>query len=228
MIFGSGAVGRLVCEIAEDMNSHAKTWNVIGFLDENVQRHGTEVNGVPVLGDVRWLTNHPESSVVIAVGEPSVRRRIALAIGALGHTSFPVLIHPRAWIARRVEIGVGVVIYPGVLVDPDVRIGNHVILNKNCTIGHDTIIGDYVTVAPGVNIGGVVLIGEGCDLGINSATVHGISIGQWSILGAGAVVVKDLPPNVTAVGTPAEPIKKRPDEWHKNSEGCSTSTMTVR
>ena len=106
-------------------------------------------------------------------------------------------------------------VYPGAILDTDITIGDHVILNKLCTIGHNTVIEGFVTLAPGVNVGGAAHIGTGCELGINSATVHGITIGDWSIIGAGGVVVDDLAANVTAVGVPVRVIKQRQSGWHK-------------
>lgn len=92
-------------------------------------------------------------------------------------------------------------------IDVDVRIGCHSIFNKLCTIGHDSSFADFVTSAPAVNFGGNIQIGEGCEFGINSATVQGIKIGEWTTIGAGTVVTNDLPANCTAVGIPAKPIK---------------------
>ena len=215
VIFGTGAVGRLAQQIAADINLDTKTWNLIGFLDENIERHDTKVNGFPVLGDVGWLKQHLRTTVVVAVGQSATRRRIVLTIRNLGYVNFATLVHPWAWVASRVSIGVGTILYPGALVDPDVKIGSHVIVNKGDTIGHDTVIGDYATIGPGVNVGGGVTIGEGCDLGINSSTIQKISIGHWSVIGAGAVIVNDVPPNVTAVGIPARPIKERSEGWYK-------------
>jgi len=214
VIFGAGSVGRLVCEIAKDVNLDTNVWNLLGFLDENNELHGTNLNSFPILGTIEWLGRYRETTVVVAIAEPIARRRLVLDINCMGNT-FATLVHPFTWIASRVSIGVGTIVYPGVLVDPDVRVCDHVILNKACTIGHDTVIKDLVTVSPGVNIGGMMTIGEGCFFGINSATNQGLSIGHWSTIGSGAVVVKNLPPNVTAVGVPAKPIQQRPEGWHK-------------
>jgi acetyltransferase-like isoleucine patch superfamily enzyme len=82
-----------------------------------------------------------------------------------------------------------------------------VIVNLDCTIGHDAIIGDYSTILPSVNISGFVKIEESVSVGTGSAIIQGVNIGKNTVIGAGSVVTKDLPPNCTAVGVPTKPIK---------------------
>ena len=51
--------------------------------------------------------------------------------------------------------------------------------------------------------------------GTGAAIIQGITIGEWTIIGAGAVVVDDIPANVTAVGIPAKVIKTREERWYE-------------
>lgn len=213
VIFGTGGWAREINQIVQDINAIRETWNLVGFLDQARSRWGGEVHDLPVLQDEQWLARHPHTAVVVAIGDPVTRRRIILELQRLGHTNFPQLIHPLAWISRGVETGPGTVIHAGVLISPDVKIGNHAIVNKNCTIGHDTIIEDYTTIAPSATIAGKVRVGEGCDVGASCTVIQCLRIGNWSIIGAGTVVVRDLQPNVTAVGTPAKTIKERSEGW---------------
>jgi sugar O-acyltransferase (sialic acid O-acetyltransferase NeuD family) len=217
VIFGTGGFARETRQIAEDINQNDRTWNLVGFLDENTERHGDQMHDLPVLGGLEWLKQHPRTVVAVAVGGSAIRRKIVFRLLHADHTRFATLVHPLAWISRRVEIGPGTVIDAGALISPDARIGEHVILNNNCTIGHDTVIEDYVTVAPNASVAGEVHIGEGCDIGANCTIIQRKSIGHWSVVGAGAVVVKDVPPNVTAVGVPASPVKERPEGWYRES-----------
>ena len=215
VIFGTGGLARETRQIVDDLNRDGGIWNLVGFLDENSECHGVQMHGLPVLGGREWLKRHPHISVVVAIGNSAIRRKIALELMRADHTQFATLVHPLAWISKRVSIGPGTVIDAGALVSPDAMIGNHVVLNNNCTIGHDTVVEDYVTVAPNASIAGQVHIGEGCDIGANCTIIQGHTIGHWSVIGAGAVVVKDVPPNVTAVGIPAEPIKEQLEGWHQ-------------
>ncbi|WP_339096966.1 acetyltransferase [Deinococcus sp. VB142] len=209
VIVGTGGLARELHELVEDINAAASApaWDIVGWLDSNAATHGTQVHGRPVLGDLDWLKSNADVSVVIGIGTPPTRRKVAERIRALGHTRFATLIHPTAVIGRRVEIGEGTVICANVTTTTDYKIGRHVLINIMATVAHDDVLHDYVTIAPAAVISGNVTIGEGTDLGTNATVNQGVEIGAWSIVGSGAVVIKSLPDNCTAVGAPAKPIK---------------------
>ena len=212
VIFGTGGFGREVAGLIDDINMSVSTWNMLGWLDGQHDNHGKAVHGLPILGDVSWLTLNPEVYVVVAVGGPSPKKRI---VESIGESKFAALVHPNVRIRSRIRIGDGSIICEGTQMTTNIELGCHVIVNLACTIGHDSILEDFVTVAPGVNISGNVTIGTGTDLGTGSKIIQGISVGSWTVVGAGAVVSRELPANVTAVGVPAKIIKERPDGWQR-------------
>ena len=126
----------------------------------------------------------------------------------------PTLIHPTVVCGRNVDFGTGSIICASNTITVDIKFGKYVTLNLDCTVGHDAIIEDYVTIAPGSHISGNVHISQGADVGTGSSIIQGMRVGAWSVLGAGAVVSKDIPDNVTAVGIPARPVKEREIGWH--------------
>lgn len=70
-----------------------------------------------------------------------------------------------------------------------------------------------MTVCPGANLAGDVIVGDGVWVGINACAVQGVTIGEWSFIGAGSVVVKDIPPRVLAYGNPCRVIRElKPEE----------------
>mgnify|MGYP000036670975 CR=1 FL=1 len=214
VIFGAGGVGRQVAQIVYDINSVKATWNLIGYLDDDPAKLGQSVAGLLVLGDYRWLSSQQHIYVAIAIGLPQALFKTYQQLESIQHQNIATLVHPSVWQPQRIMIGKGSVVYAGAMLDPDINIGMGCMINKGCTIGHDTVLGNFTSLAPGVNLGGAVDIGYGCYFGINSATVQGVSVGAWSVIGAGAVVLEDLPANVTAVGTPAKVIKTRKEGWH--------------
>ncbi len=104
----------------------------------------------------------------------------------------------------------------GVVVQAQATLGRHVIANTGCSIDHDCAVGDYVHLAPGSRLAGGVHLGEGSFLGTKASAIPGINVGEWSIVGAGAVVSRSLPANITAVGAPAKVIKERPTGWQND------------
>lgn len=203
-IVGAGGFAREVAWLIEDINEKNPTWEIIGFIDENKENIGKELNGYKVLGNLEFLNNQEKAYVTIAIGTGEVREKISKNIK---NHEFPILIHPSVIISRFVKIGEGSIICAGSIITTNIEIENHVIINLDCTVGHDVSLKNYTTILPSVNISGNVTIGERTMLGTGSAIIQGLNIGADSIIGAGAIVVKNIPSNCTVVGNPAKPIK---------------------
>ncbi|MGE4426853.1 MAG: NeuD/PglB/VioB family sugar acetyltransferase [Solirubrobacteraceae bacterium] len=214
VIFGTGGSAREVCQAIEDVNAAGPTWRIVGFLDGDASRHGSELRDLPVLGGAGWAAEHPDTTVVVAIGGPAGRRAVVGELADLGVTGperFPVVVHPTAWIGNHVRVGEGSVVLAGAAVSTDIDLGPFAALNKNCIVGHDAVLEPFVTIAPGASVSGHVRLGEGVNLGANSVVVQGRSVGAGTVVGAGAVVAEDLPARVTAVGVPARVIRRHDD-----------------
>lgn len=207
-IFGCGGFGREVATLIEEINRHKKTYNIIGFFDDAVSAN-TIINGYPILGGINELNKWKgKLSLAIAIGTPTIKVDILSKI-INTNIDFPALIHPSVIIGNSnyVTIGRGCIICAYSVITVNVQISDFVILNLGCTVGHDTIIGAYSAFMPSVNISGEVNIKEGVYVGTGAKIINQITIGEKTIIGAGAVVAKNLPSNCTAVGVPARVIK---------------------
>lgn len=213
VIYGAGGFAREVLCLLEDINAEAPQWDVAAFVDDRAAEHEREIHGYPVVRAAEW-DRRTIRNVVLAAGSPAVKRRMARELEG-SDSSFPVLVHPTVTRSKRVELGRGTLVTAGNILTTDIVLREFVTMNLTCTTGHDSRIGRYTTVAPGVNISGNVTLGEGCDIGTGSKLIQGIAIGEWTIVGAGAVVARDLPANCTAVGVPAKVIKERQAGWQE-------------
>lgn len=213
LVYGTGGMGREVAQLAADLFARGGSAEPVGFLSDNPSLHGTIVGGLPVVGDRTYVENRPgHFDLALAAGAPFVRKRMVEKIGGYVR-DFPRLVHPSVMYTSRIEWGRGAIVCAKCSLTVDIRLGDFVLINVGCTIAHDCVIGDYVTIAPGANISGQVEIHAGCDIGTGATLIQGLVVGEWTVVGAGATVIRDVPPNCTAVGVPARPIKYREAGW---------------
>ena len=206
VIVGAGGVGREVSLIIQQINMLEPTWNLIGYIDDNPENWGNVVNGYAVLGGIDSLTMMSKDIyVVIAIANYEVKKRIVTKLN--NKFKFATIIHPKVYIHNYMNIGEGTIIYEGVILTANIEVGKHVIISPKCGIGHDSIIKDYVSLLWNVNISGNDIIEEGVMMGSGSTVIQGKKIGKASIVGAGAVVIKDVDIYSTVVGVPAKTIK---------------------
>lgn len=179
----------------------------IGFLDDDPALAGTTIMGLPVLGAIAQLGEFDHDSVIVAVGDNRTRARVFQSVRAQGE---PIVnaVHPKVVLAPDARLGEGVMACAGVVVNTGTVIGDNVILNTGCTVDHHNHVGDHAHVAPGVHLGGEVTVGEGALVGIGATVIPQRTVGAWSVVGAGSVVTEDVPARVTAVGTPAQVIRR--------------------
>ena len=208
-IIGAGGFGREVHMLIEQINEVKTEFDFIGYYDDRIAI-GTLINGYPILGSISDINNVDfHLSIVSAIGKPAIKENLLNSIKN-PFIAYPTLIHPSAYIGNRkyVQIGEGCIITAGVIITININIGKHVILNLSTTIGHDTTIGDYSSFMPNSNISGEVILNKCVYVGTGAKIINQLEIGEYSIIGAGAVVAKSLPANCTAVGIPAKVIKQ--------------------
>jgi sugar O-acyltransferase (sialic acid O-acetyltransferase NeuD family) len=164
---------------------------------------------VPIVGNdetlVDWRADGV-AAVVITVAAWRVRKRLFAQASALGF-ELPALIHPTAYLAAKVRVGAGSIVYPGVVVMPGCQLDQGVLVNAGVTLGHEVIAAGFCNINPGANVAGRVTLGEGVLVGIGSVVLEGRCIGEGARVGAGAVVTKDIAANTTVIGIPARPIE---------------------
>lgn len=208
IIIGASGFGREVAWLVERINSKKKTWNLLGYIDDSEEMQNKTINSYPVIGTIDDVYKFPDTYFVVAIGSASTREMVVDRISAqVPNIKFGILIDPSVEMSDSVIIGEGSIVCAHTIITVNITIGKHVIVNLDCTIGHDAVLNDFVTVYPGVNISGDTDIGYASELGTGMQIIQGKKIGERSIVGAGAVVIRDIPEKCTAVGSPAKPIK---------------------
>ncbi len=200
-IVGAGGFGREVYAWIKQHPEFNKSWVLAGFLDDNLEALKPFNN----FASVTLLKNHQVLSsnvYVCALGLPLVKAKL-LAPLIEQNAEFISFIHPTAVIGERVKLGCGVIVCPGASISVDISIGDFSMIGPNTTIGHDGSIGAWCTLCAQCDVTGRVTIGDGVFLGSRVSIIPSKKVGNRSILGAGSVVISDVPEGVTVVGNPA-------------------------
>ncbi|GAA3796684.1 acetyltransferase [Cellulomonas soli] len=217
------AASGLAREVLACLRTHAIA-PVIGFLDDDPARQGTLVDGVPVLGGLEAVREHPYAEILVCAGsgaarEAIVERLVHLGVGPLRYAT---LVHPGVEVPHGCEIGAGAIVLAGVVLTTDVTIGEHVVVMPNVTLTHDCVLQDYSTVCAGVALGGSVVVGHGAYVGMNASVRQSVHVGEHATLGMGAVLLTDQPDHETWAGVPARAI----GATARTAASTATSTAT--
>lgn len=198
VIIGASGHGKVIADIIEKSGDV-----VVGFLDDDTTLPETFL-GYPVLGTVDEYRNLLQYQFVIAIGNAAIRERIMKQMDI--QVEWYTAIHPSAIIGRDVAIGEGTVIMAGAVINPYTTLGKGVIVNTCASVDHDNVIEDYAHISVGSHLAGTVHVGARTWIGIGATVSNNVSICEDCMIGAGAVVVKDIEEAGTYVGVP---IRKR-------------------
>ena len=143
-------------------------------------------------------------------------------------------IMPECTIGRNCNIGQNVVISPQVVLGDNVKVQNNVSVYTGVTCGDDVFLGPSCVFTNVVNPRSAVSrkdqylkthVGKGASIGANATIVCGHTIGEYAMIGAGAVVTKDIPPYALVVGNPSRQIGWVSEYGHRlsfNEKGIDT------
>lgn len=202
-IVGASGHGKVVADIAEQLGF------IVKFYDD-AHPSKTHIEHWAIQGtcaDLIALQNQSptcSNDVVVAIGNNEIRQQ---KIQLLQQSSFNLitLIHPTAVISKYAVIAQGCVVFAGAVINAFAKVGVGCIINSAAVVEHDCSIGDFTHICPNTALAGGVTVGSKSWIGIGSQVKQLVAIGSNCLIGAGSTVVKNIPDNVTAFGSPAVP-----------------------
>jgi sugar O-acyltransferase (sialic acid O-acetyltransferase NeuD family) len=212
LLVGAGGLAREAAEAVHAVNAVRPVWDLLGFLDDDPEKHGSTIGGVRVLDGVDAVHDHPSALLLLCPGRPDnyVTRRLLTGRLGLGDDRYATIIHPSASVGISCEVGAGSLLLAHVDLTADVVVGRHVVVMPQAVLTHDVRIDDWVTLASGVRLGGGCHVEEGAYVGSGACVREGITVGEWALVGMGAVVTRDVPAERLWYGTPARDISRAP------------------
>ena len=209
VIIGSSGHAKVIIDIVQQQGKY----NIVGLLDR-FRDVGEKTLGYPVLGKEEDLPElikaHALKGAIVAIGDNFVRSKVVAHIKEIiPDLPFVSAIHPKASIAMEVSIGEGTVVMAGVSINACSSVGRFCILNTNSSLDHDSILEDFASLAPGATTGGNCRVGQFSAVSIGAVLIHGIHVGEHTVIGAGSLVMKSIESFVVAYGTPARAIRNR-------------------
>lgn len=204
VVVGAGTYGQVYAEYLK------KEYDIIGFVDDNVTLIDKTINGVKVLGDFKYLINNIEKDVFVFVpiGNNMIKETFLKKLWAEGFKT-PNYIHPTANIDPSVKIADNAVyILQNTTIMPLSELKEGVMISAGSIVSHHSTIESNVFISFGVNVGASLRIKERAYIGIGATIMTGVKeIGKDTLIGAGAVVIREVPDNAVVVGNPGKIIK---------------------
>ena len=207
LIIGASGQGKVIYDIFRKNNQFAG----FGFLDDSIELRHTKILGIPVLGntvDLGVWKRRGFSYLFVAIGHNKTRESFQMKARKEGY-SIPNAIHPSASIATHVVIGPGTAIMAGAVVSVNTTIGEGCILNTACSVDHDNILGAFSHFMPGSRLAGTIRTGKRVAVGTGAIILPNLTLVDDAVVGAGAVVTRNIHSTIARVGIPARPRATR-------------------
>ena len=206
IIIGAGTYGEVYLSYLVDAGI-----DVVGFLDDNESLVGKEIRGIPVFGGVSALETlkdtHSIEAVYCPLGNNLLRVKFLEYAKELGYQT-PNYIHPSVHISSNVKIGNGVYILLGTNIMPHTVIKDYVMISMGTNIAHHSLLEEGTFISTGVNFGASIKAHKYTYIGISATIMTGVhELGENCMIGAGAVVIKDVPENAIMAGVPAKILR---------------------
>jgi sugar O-acyltransferase (sialic acid O-acetyltransferase NeuD family) len=206
VIFGTGGQGR---EVADLLLRDGDESNELLFCETEPRE--TFVMGIRVIPISKLLEIKTKiGGIHVAIGNPQNRSTFFKEFESQNFDLRSV-VSTKCSLSSFSEVGRGCIISDFSFIGPETIIGCSALINYGATVSHDAELGNYVTLGPGARVNGHVQVGDYVTIGSNSVIRNGtksrpLRIGSGVTIGAGSVVLTDIPDGTTVVGNPARPI----------------------
>ena len=197
LVIGAGGLAKEVADLIGAVGHQIEA-----FYAEPAAQVLHPIAGAPLVRDLDAVKT---GFAVIAIGDTAARKRFHSELRE--RFEFPVLVHPSAVVSSSARLADGALVMQNAVVNADAEVGAAALVNVACYVAHDCRVGAYVHLAGVCQLGGGAVVEEGAFCGTATVVLPNLTVGAWSVCGAGAVVTKSVPDRTLAVGVPARVIR---------------------
>jgi sugar O-acyltransferase (sialic acid O-acetyltransferase NeuD family) len=206
IIIGAGDWGLEIFAWIHESVQYGKEYTFKGFIDDNNNALTKSIiDNSLLLGSIKDYQIDMNDVFICAIANLQIKEKIINSFSSKSAV-FVNAFHKTVCFIGQSDIGKGVVLSPYVVVSNNSVIGDHVGVNLFCSIGHDVKIGDYCQLSAHCDLTGHVELSNSVFLGSRVTIIPNINVVAYSILGAGAVVFRNIKFAGTYVGNPAKKI----------------------
>jgi sugar O-acyltransferase (sialic acid O-acetyltransferase NeuD family) len=207
IIYGAGSYGEVYLDYLRTAGI-----NVVGFLDDDISKHDKYIDNVRILGGDNFLGKARElgiDSLYCPIGNNAVRVKINNKARNFGLIT-PNFIHKTACVSSKLKPDSGIYVLPGSILMPFLDVQSDVMISMGVRVAHHSILEAGVFLSTGVSIGAGIRICSCSYIGMNAVLVTGkcFTVGPNSLVGAGAVVTKNVAQGITVIGNPARKMDR--------------------
>jgi sugar O-acyltransferase (sialic acid O-acetyltransferase NeuD family) len=182
------------------------SWRIAGFIDDNLEALAGKQTPARIIARVSDYQPRPDDLFICAIGRPALRRQVQETIEGRGGV-FTNVVHRTVVLADNVSLGRGVLLCPYVIVSANVTIGDGAAVNLHSSVDHDAQVGRWSQINCHCDVTGGVVLEDEVFMGSHASVLPGVRVGARAVIGAGAVVTREIAADVTAIGVPARSMR---------------------
>lgn len=198
VVLGSGAhAAELIGYINDNNKNTTRSFiEVLGLFDDDFESWKRYQFDAPLLGGLFDYNNEADVSVIIAIANVKLRKRI-IEHYLENKVNFFTFIHYSSFIFKTAKIGVGNIITRNCTLGPNSVLGDFNSLNTNSSIGHDSILGNNNVLCPNTGFSGNTKVGDNNFFSLNSVTIPNVVIGNNNVIAPNMVIEKNIKSDTT-------------------------------